>query len=189
MPDYRIISEADTRSALRTFRGTRLRDDQQRQMVVVSAGSLLEAAQQAPTDRRAISIEELRPGPTYSDEELTAALTSLTSEYSYFVHVDPADFEDEGSPLVDSGTFLETVRDVAEALRDNELVPGLELSLLADPDFVVDYAMVEIYDDVRGVYLSHGCEVHRLIDDQKAAGWKGVLSIARALLNITSDLH
>lgn len=189
MPDFRIISEADTRSALRTPRGTQLRGEQQRQIAVVRAGSLLEAARQAPTDRRVISIEELLPGPSYTDEELTAALTSPTSEYSDSARLEVTDFEDEDSPLVDSGTFHDTVRDVAEALRDNELVPGLELSLLADPDFVVDYAMVEIYDDVRGVYLSHGCEVHRLIDDQKAAGWKGVLSIARALLNITSDLH
>lgn len=189
MPDYRIISETDTRSALRTFRGTRLRDDQQRQMVVVSAGSLLEAARQAPTDRRVISIEEVRPGPSYTDEELTAALTSPTGEHSDSARLEVTDFEDEDSPLVDSGTFHDTVRDVAEALRDSELVPGLELSLLADPDFAIDYAMVEIYDDVRGIYLSHGSEVHRLIDDQQAIGWKGVLSIARALLNITSDLH
>lgn len=189
MPNFRIISEADTQSALRKPRGTQLRGAQQRQLAVVSAGTLLAAARLAPADRRIISIEEILPGPSYTDEQLTRVLTSPTSDYADSERLEVAAFKGQRSPLLDSEDFVDVACRVADALREDKLIPGLELTLASNRDLVIDYAMVEIHDDVRGIYLSRGCDFAELTADRRAAGWAGVLAIARALLNITADLH
>lgn len=83
---------------------------------------------------------------------------------------------------------------IAEAARlvHADLTHG-SASFLGDPVLDDDpdepYAMVEVFDDARGVYLSHGIEVRRITDDRDAEGWDAVLSIARGLIAVSNDLH
>lgn len=196
MPEYRIVSEVDSGPDHRSPRGERLRLDEARLVTVIDAEDFQDAVYRSSfieprhTWRRIVSVEELHPGFSFTDEEITAALTSPADpfgEVNRAPMVDPADFAaDEAS--YGSGDFIWTVHAVAEALRESGLVPGLHLSLLHS-DQGVDYSMVEVHDDARGTYLSRGSELQRLTDDRAATGWTGVLAIARALIGLSNDLH
>lgn len=191
MPSYRIISEPHPDSDHRTPRGLLLTGPgvagpgvAGRIVTTHEAPTLASAldspeACEAHRGRRIISAEEIHPGLVVTDEQIRRAMVEGMS-------FDP--YEDDDSPLYGGGDFTDTVADVAEALRDSGLAPGLHLSLLT-ADGCVDYAMVEIYDEVRGIYLARGSELKRLTEDRSAAGLDGLVAIARALINISNDLH
>jgi len=201
MPKYRIISEIDPMAEHRISRGAhaavKTGAPAQRLVTIVGAMDITDAAlnlhREMPDyedheDRRVISIEEIHPGFTVTDEQITNALTSPEGEWTNEPMVDPEEFS-EGQSVYGSGDFIWTVDAVAEALRESGLVPGLHVSLLQNNSGFVDYSMIEIHDDTRMIYLSRGAELKHLTEDRSATGWNGVLAIARALIALSNDLH
>lgn len=192
MPTYRIISELDAVPQHRQPRGNTPLQGQPRLVTIVDAGCLAEAAgdardTQPHAQRRIIAVEEIHPGLSFTDEQITAALTS--DEFGTGEpFIDPQDFAEEDQPLYEQEYFGHTVELVVAALRESNLVPGLNISLLNNPSDEA-YAMVEIFDEARNVYLSHGIEMRKITDDQTAVGWSGVLAIARELIWFSTDLH
>lgn len=157
--------------------------------VLVSASSIADAVRRAESARpglRAVSIEEKSAGLAFSDDRITAALTSVVDEkYSAFPRMDPADYVGD-QPVYDSVAFLDTVRTVADALRDSDLIAGLNLSL-NDTGEGPDYAMVEMYVGDNH-YRATGADLKNLTDDRSATGWDGVLAIARALIALAETV-
>lgn len=185
MTVFQIISESDPAAAHRALLGTRLSGDEARLVTRLEAGSLAEAAVDARDTephrgRRIIAVEEIAPAPTFTDEELLAVLERELA--------DPEELDDPSS-LFEGPDFTGTVREVADILRDYEFIPGLELSLLADSEGIVDYSQVEIYDQARGRVLGVPTEIDRLIGHRTLGGRDGYVSIARTLLDLTADLH
>ncbi len=184
MPTFRIVSAPDPAARHRDPRGAALRQDDQRLMTVLDARSLAEAAVDARDtaphrERRITSVEEIHPGFCHPDAEISRVLAQVE---------DPDGLEGRTTPLCDDIDFVDFVQRVIGALRDSDLVPGLSISVLAnDPDEC--YAMIEVFDDIRGVYLARGTEVRRLIEDRDAVGWDGVISIARGVIAFSNDLH
>lgn len=70
---------------------------------------------------------------------------------------------------------------MAQRLNDTNLVPGLNLWLLSDPGGAIVYSMVEVYDYARNQYISTGVELEHLTINRQAAGWAGVIALARGL--------
>lgn len=193
MPKYRIISELDPGTEHRDSRGTRLRLDEQRLVTIVDATSLAEVAVDARDtephrERRIISIEETHPsGFSYTNEEIAYAF-GFNKPAAEQPFTDLTRFDDDDSPLYGSAEFTDVVCTVVEGLRESGLVPGLDISVL-DNEMDEPYAMVEVFDDARGIYLSRGTEIRRLTDDRDAAGRIGVLAIAQAVVAFSNDLH
>lgn len=203
MPEYRIVSEADPGPDHREPRGARLRLDEAREVTVTEARGISELLEdiergfpsageaRVHQDRRIVSVEEVHPGFSCTDEEITAALADPTRNPNRdgLPLVDPEEFEDGSEPLYGGDGFIYVVHDVAEGLRESGLVPGLHVSLLQNASGYVDYSMVEVHDDARATYLSRGAELKHLTDDRSAVGWAGVLAIARELVSLSRDLH
>lgn len=193
MPQYRVISELDPGDEHRDPRGARLRLDEARTVTVVQAVSLADAAADAGdvephSERRIISVEELGPVLAFSDEVLSRALGDAAGSPTGEPLVDPETFDDDHLPLLRRPEFVTTVKQVVYRLRESGLVPGLEISVLADePD--EPYAMIEVHDDARGFFLSRGTEIRKLTDDHSATGWNGVLAVARAVIALSNDLQ
>lgn len=193
MPKYRVISELDPGTEHRDPRGTRLRLDEARIVTVVEAGSLTEAANDARNaephcERRITTVEELHLGVTFSDERLNLALSEADCSPTGEPLVDPETFKDDHLPLHRHPDFITVVAQVVFGLRESGLVPGLDISVLAN-EFDEPYAMIGIHDDARGFYVSRGTEIRRLTDDPAATGWQGVLAVARAVVAFSNDLH
>lgn len=193
MPKYRIVSEPSPGAEHREPRGADLCHDKARLVTVIESKDLFWAAQTAYSsqlsehlDRRIISIEEIHPGFTFSDEEITRALTRAA--LAGIPLIDPDGFANDTTPFCKSEDFNASVQLVAMALRESGLVPGMDTSVLANENDE-PYVMVEVHDEARSVYLSRGAEVRRLTDDCEAAGWAGVLAVARALISFSNDLH
>lgn len=187
MPRYRIVSELDQGAEHREPRGAALRLDEARLVTVVEAESLHDAVflshvvKPRHTDRRIVSVEEVHPGFAHTDDEIGRALG--TPEGS------PTD-EQLVDPMASTGDAYDPdlVAQVVHGLRESGLVPGLNVSVLAnDPD--EPYAMVEVFDDALGTYRSIGVEVRRIADDREATGWDAILSVARGLIALSRDLH
>lgn len=204
MPQYRIISELDDSIEHRNSRGTVLARGEKRIVTTAKASNLTDIMlnidrndpdYEEHQDRRIISIEEIHPGYSYTDEQLTAMLTgqSTTDEMlrqSYALEHEILEDSDSPCYLSSPGIdFISTVDDVVEALRGFDAVPGLHLSLLQNGEGFVDYTMVEIHDEATGTYRSVGCDIKNLTDDRAASGWDGVLAIARRLIQISNELH
>ncbi|MFB6724920.1 hypothetical protein ACFCV3_32385 [Kribbella sp. NPDC056345] len=193
MPKYRVISELDPGDECREPRGTRLRLDEARIVTVVQAASLADATADAAnaeshSERRIVSVEELGPVLAISDEALSRALGNADSSPTGEPLVDPEIFDDSHLPLQRRSEFVTAVQQVVYGLRESGLVPGLEISVLAnEPD--EPYAMIEVHDDARGIFLSRGTEIRKLTDDHSATGWNGVLAVARALIALSNDLQ
>lgn len=195
MPKYRIVSETDSFPDLHAPRGAELRGEDARLVTYIDAGSLAEATvdardTQPHSYRRIISVEEIHPGFSYTDQQLTFMLAGAHPSEAGTGEplVDPDNFAGETEPLAASNEFRDVVGQVVCGLRESGLVPGLDISVLDnEPD--EPYAMVEVHDVARGVYLSRGTELRRLTDDSDAAGWQGVLAIARELIAFSNDLH
>lgn len=197
MPKYRIISELDSGRNHRKPRGLCLRPDEKRLVTTIEAPDLATAVDRAPRFmadqkshlyRRIISVEEVHPGVRPSDAQITTALTLSEGDWTDEPMIDP-DAYDPDEPIYGDGDFIWTVNDIADALRESGLVPGLHLSLLQGGDGFVDYSMVEVHDDARMIYLSCGSEIKHLTDDRSATGWAGIVAIARALIQLSNDLH
>lgn len=157
--------------------------------VVVEAVDLESAASKLWLEGKGLGMSlvsvELQAGPlAFDDEELSRALVSV-EPYTDAPFMERELFEGQASPLYESYDFASTVADVAQALSQSGLLPGLSVSLVAGSDGVVDYSMVEMHV-VGGEYRSTGCELKHLTDDRSAVGWDGVLAIARALISTAS---
>ncbi|MFE4334057.1 hypothetical protein ACFRQM_32985 [Streptomyces sp. NPDC056831] len=197
MPRYRIISELDTSAEHRDPREACLHRDGARLVTVVESEDLFWATKSAYSslrsghlDRRIVSVEEVHPGFTFSDEEITRALTgpALVDDAGDPL-MNPGEFEDITVPLAKPDTFASVVEQVGHGLRESGLVPGLDISVLIAHSLEDPYAVIEVYDDARSVYFSRGTEVQELTDDHSAIGWDGVLAVARELVSFSNDLH
>lgn len=183
MPTYRIVSEL---VADRTPRASRGQDVPRRASTQITgdiAAALMRAEADLPDGHRIIAIEEAPTPVVITDEAITSALSTEQDGW-----IAPDEFEPDET-IYDSGSFIYTVHTVAEALNSADLVPGLHISLLQNSSEYVDYSMVEIYDHLRGTYRSRGAELSDLTDDRSATGWDGVLAIARALIDLSSELR
>lgn len=195
MPKFRIVSESDPTPTHRPSRGRDRSIDDKNIVTTIEAIDVVAALQlirqggaAAHAGRRIVSIEEVHPGFTYTDDEITRAITTSEGEWTDEPMVDPEQF-DEGAVVYGDGDFIYIVSDIAEALRSSGLVPGLHISLLQNSSGFVDYSMIQIHDDARGIYLSRGCEIKHLTNDRSALGWDGALAIARRLIDLSNDLH
>ncbi|MCM2392674.1 hypothetical protein [Streptomyces albipurpureus] len=193
MPKYRIVSELSPGAEHREPRGADFSRDGDRLVTAIKATNLVAAVAKASEvlvgehrGRRIVSVEEIHPGFAYSDEEISRALKRATR--AGIPLIDPGDFEDDTTPFCESEEFNPTVQLVAIALRESGLVLGLDTSVLANEDDE-PYVMVEVHDEARSVYFSRGTDVRRLTDDLEAAGWAGVLAVARALISFSNKLH
>lgn len=132
---------------------------------------------------RIISAEEILHFDTseITDADITQALTVGLPDY---MELDPDEYD--GVELYDDDDYEWIVHKVAEALRTNGLVPGLSLSVLMNSEGYCDYALVETYDTALGTYRVVGRDPRRLIGDRSLAGWEGILSIARTLMDIVA---
>lgn len=194
MPKYRIISELDPGADHRDPRGAAPRPDEARITTVTDARSVSDLIDdiergfpaagdaRAHQDRRIVSVEEVHPGFSYADDEIGQALGTAVASPTGEQLVDPMGSTGEADDP-------ELVKDVVYGLRESGLVPGLNISVLAnEPD--EPYAMVEVFDDALGAYRSIGTEVRKIADDRDAEpGWDAVLSIARGLISLSNDLH
>ena len=195
MPKYRIVSESDLTPTHRPARGLDRSFDEKNTVTTIEAIDLVAALQYirqgdatAHEGRRIVSIEEVHPGFTYTDDEITRAITTSEGEWTDEPMVDPDELT-IATPVYGDGDFIYIVSDIANALRISGLVPGLDLSLQQNNSGFVDYAMVGIHDDARGIYLSRGCQIKHLTADRAAFGWDGVLAIAHELIALSNDLH
>ncbi|WP_181273660.1 hypothetical protein [Brevibacterium oceani] len=194
MPEYRIVSEADPGPDHREPRGARLRLDEAREVTVTEARNVSDLIEdierglpaagdaRAHQTRRIVAIEEVHPGFSYADDEIGRALGTAETSPTGEQLVDP--MGSTGEPH-----DPDLVAQVVNGLRESGLVPGLNISVLAnEPD--EPYAMVEVFDDALGAYRSIGTEVRKIADDRDAEpGWDAVLSIARGLISLSNDLH
>lgn len=78
------------------------------------------------------------------------------------------------------------VREVADALADSGIVPGLTISECQNGEGWVDYLMIEVYDEPSSRYYATGCEPEDVPLDTSAKDWDVVLTIARGLIGIVS---
>lgn len=201
MPIFRIISQADTAAAHRKPRGIGAEPDERGRISTVEAADLSEAMSISRRssdhqNRRIVAVEEIHPGIEMpSNEELTDALTNPErNQQADEPLMEKKEFEDPYVRSTESvyggGNFVYVANQVATALRDSGVVPGLHLSLLtSDISGGIEYSMVEVYDQATAVYHSHGCELDQLTDNRSATGWDGVLAIARGLIMAAQPLH
>lgn len=118
-----------------------------------------------------IDVDEL------TDDELTRLLTM-------YDHLDDPDDWDGIDIAEDDDAQI--VSNVCAAIRDSDLIPGLESSMCWNGEYV-DYVMIEAYDDGEGLYRSFGSEPRRLFADSTVtSGWDGVLSLARGIIEEVS---
>lgn len=195
MPKFRIISESDPTPIHRPSRGLDRPFDDKNIVTTIEALNMVAALQlirqgdaAAHAGRRIVSIEEVHPGLRYTDDEITKAITTSEGEWTDEPMVDPEQLL-EATSVYGDGDFIYIVSDIAEALRISGLVPGLHISLLQNGSGFIDYSMVEIHDDARGIYLARGCEIKHLTADRAAFGWDGALAIAHELIALSNDLH
>lgn len=190
MPQYRIVVQKNVSpgAKLRAPRSTDLKDVETFDVIATSlVNAVLKVNIQFGRENRSpriVSAEEiftLDPSEI-TDDEITHALTTGSPDY---LTLEPDDYD--GIALYMGDSFDRTVNDVAEALRESGLVPGLNLSLLMNGEGWCDYSMVEIHDTASGTYRSVGRELKHLILDRDLTGWDGILSIARALIGITAS--
>lgn len=119
-----------------------------------------------------IDVDEL------TDDELTRLLTM-------YDHLDDPDDWDE-IDIAEDDDDAQIVSNVCAAIRDSDLIPGLESSMCWNGEYV-DYVMIEAYDDGEGLYRSFGSEPRRLFADSTVtSGWDGVLSLARGIIEEVS---
>lgn len=112
------------------------------------------------------------------DEITDDRLTELLTEHDHLG--DPDDWD--GLDLRNDSDDADTVSKICAALRDSDLIPGLECSMCWNGEYV-DYVMIECFDDCEGVYRSFGTEPSWLFADSgKTVGWEGILSLARGII-------
>lgn len=156
---------------------------------VVEAISLENAVRKArnraanPRETRIVAAEEIHGKPFISDEQI---YTALFEEADDCVRLDPDAYDPGLSTYIDLD-FNSVVKDVEAALQ-NTIAPGLTISLIDDIDGSADYSMIEQHDRANWRYRAVGSEIKHLIHDRTATGTNGPVSIARALLETSSQL-
>lgn len=190
MPQYRLIAQTtiSPEVSVRAARSTVSRADSI--VVDVDAATLAEAViafgLRHATDRqppRLVSAEEYIPldVAALSDERLARALVEAPNPIDFDGWAAEVSYED-----VD---FESLVDDIADALRDSGLVPGLHFIVHRDSNGAPEYTSVEIHDQATGSYRSVGRASRDLIDDRSLVGRPAILSIARTLITIAATEH
>ena len=195
MPTFRVVSQADTTATHRLPRGVGA-DRAQRALVstviAVDLPAVFPLLQYDNThrNRRIVLVEEVHPGlPVFSDEELTDAFTNPARNMQAEEPLIERDSVDDDEYIYGGGNFIYLANQVAQALRDSGLVPGLHLSLLyGDMSGSVDYSMVEIYDEAQATYYARDSELKHLTNDREATGWDGILALARGIIDAAQPL-
>lgn len=190
MPQYRIVVQMNVSpgTMLREPRSTESNNVETIDIISTSlTNALLKVGIKLGRENRSpriVSAEEVftLDASEITDDEITNALTVDIPDY---IALDPGEYA--GCSLYLGSDFEMTAQKVAEALRESGLVPGLNLSLLMNGEGYCDYTMVEIHDTASGTYRSVGREPKHLIVDRDLAGWDGILSIARALIEIVAS--
>ena len=136
------------------------------------------------TSRSITSVEERVPVEAlhFSDEDIIKALLQSSDGSGKF---DPKDMP-EGSPFYKRDRFDNIVH-LAAKLLAMSFIPGLHISFM-DSKNKDHYAVVEVRDDTTGTYLVTKVAKHELTKDHDATGCNGLLSIARALIDIAEPL-
>lgn len=134
-------------------------------------------------NHRLVHVEEDVATPSeITDEQIIEALAEYTD-------TDFDDLAEETRPLYeDTLDFLSHIDTIATALRESQLVPGLDVSLIGAPEMPLDYAMIEVRDEALMHYRSVGTEIKHLIDERDAVGLAARLSIARALIALSHPI-
>lgn len=188
MSKYRIVSQT-TLSPDSSYRYARSAHGNGAEATIIEAASLLAAARAFELTQeghaqpaRLISVEELVSVnvEALSDDALVFALEHSPAPFGVDTY--------EGEVIYNDSSFDMIVHGVAEALRESGLLPGLTLAISRE-DGVFDYCMVEIHDAATGTYRSVGRDPRDLIEDRTLSGRKGVLSVARALINSVVSSH
>ncbi len=188
MPNYAVTVQttisatAGSRAARSTsFTGTETIEVQGHSI----ADALLTATLRVDSDTppRIVSIEEVLEVDVASvtDERLAGALEQAPSPIALDQHDDEI--------IVDAPDYGSLVNDIATALSESGLMPGLTVSILRDENGCFDYAMVEIHDEGTHTYRSVGRDPRGLIENQALTGRAGILSVARMLMQIASSEH
>jgi hypothetical protein len=180
MPAYRIVvqTKVSPSAKFRAPRSTPVKDLETIEIIATSlTAALLKVGIQFGREKRTpriVSAEELLHIDTseITDADITQA---LTVGLPGFMELDPDDYD--GRVLYDETDFEFIVVKVAEALRENDLVPSLNMSIL----------MNEVYDAASNGYRSVGRDPRRLIADRSLVGWDGIVSIARTLMEIVAS--
>jgi hypothetical protein len=197
MPTYRVVSEIDHHAEHREPRGAWLRLDEARLVSLVDAHDVIDViriafrrlfAEHGIRAVRITSVEETHPGFFFTDDEISRTLCEAGRSPTGEPLIDAEQFEGDTESLYDSAAFVYVVQQVVHGLRESGLVPGLDISVL-DNEIDAPYAMIEVHDDARSIYLSRGCEIKHLTGDRGAVGWDGVIAVAREIIAISNDLH
>lgn len=187
MPKYAITVQRNV-SPDAPARAVRSASSQDLAVIDVEAANITDAlltlnvrlAQGTATPPRVVTVEEVLVVDTtaLTDDRIAHALEHAP------VPVSLDDRDDE--VIVEAVDFGSVVGDVATALHDAALVPGLTVSILRDENGVFDYAMVEIHDQATGTYRSVGRDPGGLIAERSLTGRAGILSVARTLIEIVA---
>ncbi|MDR0592596.1 MAG: hypothetical protein LBG60_04925 [Bifidobacteriaceae bacterium] len=161
-----------------------------RKTQVVQADSLAEACDISmfpdADSWRVVSVEEVITPAVVSDTEIRRKLfAAIESDEASFEMLDPDSLDEQSEPLVWDREFDRCVREVAHALNMAGLT--FDLDVTPDDDRPV-YALVEVFDRARNMSVGSWHQVKDLTTDFNAAGWDGVVAIARRLLHIANEL-
>lgn len=132
---------------------------------------------------RIVAAEERPEMRGFSDEYVHKA---LFEDAPSWVRLDEDAYPDDTNIYL--GDFKETLDAVVEALAET-ITPGLTISQIYSEFDGWDYAMIEVFDQATGRYVSVGAEHKRLILDRSATGIEGVISTAQAVLDISEALR
>ena len=136
-------------------------------------GACIEANVVAGHNAVVMEVALSRPLIQPSEAELASAIDEWLTGNGWVAE----DIDDVGDYMSDA--FVENVRNVAQALDESGLIPGLAISEIADGE---GYTMVELYG-YDGTYRSRGAELKNLTDDREAVGMSALLNIAQALIH------
>lgn len=189
MPTYRVICEQAPVAGVvqRAPRGAAAVRDVRTVVAADIHAAILDVLQSLEpniTATRVTSVEELLAPTTFTDAEITAALTA-PGFYEDEPMVDPEDFGDDDD-LGDAGWVAGLV---ARALDASGMVPGLRVDAHYDYTGNCEGATVSVYDEVRRLSVSVLVDPDGLSVDADARGWDGVLAAARALLGLSAELQ
>lgn len=132
---------------------------------------------------RIVAAEERPDMRGFSDEYVHKALFEDAPDDA---RLDTAAYPDDLSIYLCD--FKETLDEVVRALAGT-ITPGLTISQIYSEFDGWDYAMIEVFDQATGRYISVGAEHKRLILDRNATGVEGVISTAQAVLDISEPLR
>ena len=178
MPTYRFVEQLNVSpdAPSRSARSSAFSDVK---TTLVSAPSLTYAAlkhsvQSATSTQppRLVSVEEvLEVSPdSLTDDALIRALTHNVSPIEIDAYSDVV--------LAKTDDLSSHLRDVADALRESGLIPGISLTFEEE-----GYVMVEIHDQATATYRAAHRHSRELAGDATLTGREAFVSIARSLVH------